>query len=289
MRWPTARPRPGHPYFAGAPLLIAHRGGSELAPENTLLAFRRAVEWWRADILEIDVQPTRDGEAVVIHDATVDRTTEGSGRVADLLLDDLQAFDAGFRFSPDAGRTFPFRGRNVRIPTLREVLTALPDTRINIEIKDPHAQRRVRETLGELRAPGRVLVASERRASRVEFRSYTGPISASKIELFTFLLLLHAGAAPLFPFGIDVFQMPERYGGRQVLSSRWIERAHAFNIPVHVWTVNDTAEMRRLLARGVDGIMTDRPDRLARVLHEDFGRPMPPGAPPPRNVEYDSG
>src|SRR5205085_4445303 len=76
------RSRPGHRYLAGAPLLIAHRGGSALAPENTLAAFRRALAWWRTDLLEIDVRPTRDGDAVVIHDATVDRTTDGSGPVS---------------------------------------------------------------------------------------------------------------------------------------------------------------------------------------------------------------
>ncbi|HYW05502.1 MAG TPA: glycerophosphodiester phosphodiesterase family protein, partial [Longimicrobium sp.] len=104
------RSRPGHRYLAGAPLLIAHRGGSGLAPENTLFAFRRALSWWKADLLEIDVQPTRDGDAVVIHDPTVDRTTDGSGRVDALTVRELAELDAGYRFTPDGGITHPCRG-----------------------------------------------------------------------------------------------------------------------------------------------------------------------------------
>ena len=92
------RPRPGHPYFAGAPLLIAHRGGSKIAPENTMAAFRAAVHTWGSDMLELDVRATKDGRIVVIHDATVDRTCDGTGAVADLTWDEIREMDAGYRF-----------------------------------------------------------------------------------------------------------------------------------------------------------------------------------------------
>lgn len=279
MHWLTGRPRPGHSYLAGAPLLIAHRGGSALAPENTMFAFRRAVQWWGADVLEIDVHATRDGEVVVIHDATVDRTTDGTGAVADLPLVEVQGLDAGFRFSPDAGGSFPFRGIGVRIPTLREVLTAFPTQRVNVEIKDGRAQQRVWEIVHELDATARVLIAAGERPNRARFASYPGPTSASGKELYFFMLLVRAGATPLFRIAVDAFQMPERHNGRQVLSPRWVTRAHALNIPVHVWTVDEVADMRRLLDWGVDGIITDRPDRLAQVLHERSGRPLPAGPP----------
>ena len=279
MHWEIRRPRPGHPYFAGAPLLIAHRGGSALAPENTMLAFRRAVEWWNADILEIDVHATRDGEVVVIHDDTVDRTTDGTGAVADVRLAELRGLDAGFHFTSDAGRSFPFRGSGVQIPTLREVLAEFPTQRVNVEIKDGRAQQRVWEIIHEFDAAGRVLIAAGERSNRALFASYPGPTSASGKELYLFLLLVRMRATPLFRINVDAFQMPERHHGRQVLSRRWVDQAHALNIPVHVWTVDEVAEMERLLAWGVDGIITDRPDRLAQVLHEHSGRPLPAGPP----------
>ncbi|HEU0302033.1 MAG TPA: glycerophosphodiester phosphodiesterase [Longimicrobium sp.] len=271
--------RPGHRYLAGAPLLIAHRGGSHLAPENTLLAFRRALDWWRADLLETDVQPTRDGDCVVIHDDTVDRTTDGRGRVADLTVAEIQRLDAGYRFTPDGGVTHPFRGKGVRISTLRQVLQALPGARVNVEIKDGRAQPAVRRTLRELGAEHRVLVAAGDSRDRALFRDHPGPTSAGAQDLYAFYALHLTGTTRLYRPLIDAFQMPERHGGRQVLNPRWVREAHAHNVAVHVWTVDEEADMRRLLEWGVDGIITDRPDRLARVLHERTGRPLPPGPP----------
>jgi len=269
--------RPGHPYFAGAPLLMAHRGGSALAPENTLEAFRRALEWWGADVLEVDVQPTADGEVVVIHDATVDRTTDGSGPLASLRLAEVRALDAGFRFTPDGGRTFPFRGRGVRICTLGELLLAFPGVRVNVEVKDARAQRRTWQTVHDLDATRRVLIAAGHRANRSHFGAYPGPTSASGEEMKAFYLLHLAHATRFWRPPVDAFQMPERFGGRQVLTPRLLREVHARNVAVHVWTVDEEADMRRLLEWGVDGIVTDRPDRLARVLHDMFGRPLPPG------------
>jgi glycerophosphoryl diester phosphodiesterase len=271
--------RPGHPYFAGAPLLMAHRGGSLLAPENTLLAFRRAVEWWQADVLEMDVQATREGEPVVIHDETVNRTTDGRGAVASLSLEQVLGLDAGYRFTLDGGRTHPFRDRGVRIPTFREVVHALPATRINVEIKDGRAQERMWEIVHEARAAHRVLIAAGRRRNRSRFGTYAGPTSAAAEELYSFYALHRARLARLFRPAVDALQMPEEYHGRPILTPRFLEEAHAHNLAVHVWTVDQEADMRRLLRLGVDGIITDRPDLLAQVLHHAVGRPLPPGPP----------
>jgi glycerophosphoryl diester phosphodiesterase len=273
--------RPGAAYFAGAPLLIAHRGGSGLAPENTMVAFRRAVEWWGADMLELDVQPTRDGEAVVFHDATLDRTTDGSGPVATRTLAELRDLDAGYHFVDARGGT-PFRGTGERIPTLAEVLDAFPAMRVNVEIKDSRAQQRVRETIRAAGAEHRVLIAAGKRANRSRFRDYPGPTSASGEELRAFYVLFRLHALRFHRPAVDALQMPERHGGRQVLTPGLVAAAHARNLPVHVWTVDDADAMRRLLEWGVDGIVTDRPDTLARVLHELRGRPLPPGPPASR-------
>jgi glycerophosphoryl diester phosphodiesterase len=273
--------RPGHRYLAGAPLLIAHRGGSALAPENTLAAFDRALRWWRADLLEIDVRATADGDCVVIHDATLDRTTDGAGPVSARTVAELGELDAGYRFTPDAGRSFPFRGTGVRLSTLRQVLEAHPEARVNVEVKDHAAQQPVLCTITALGAEHRVLVAAGDARNRSRFRGYPGPTSAGAQELYAFHALHLARAARLYRPTVDAFQVPERApGGAQVLGPRWVAEAHAHNLAVHVWTVDDEADMHRLLEWGVDGIVTDRPDRLARVLHQRGGRPLPPGPPP---------
>lgn len=271
--------RPDHRYFHGSPLLVAHRGGSALAPESTLFAFRRALDWWGADLLEIDVHPTRDGEVVVIHDDTVDRTSDGRGAVASRSLAELRALDFGYRFTPDGGQTFPFRGRGIGISTLAEVLAALPAARVNVEIKDGRAQERVWETVHAAGATERVLIAAARLANRSRFLAYAGPTSAAAEELRVFYALHRLHATRFYRPTVDAFQMPERWGGLRLLSPRFIREAHAFGIQVHVWTVDGADDMRRLLAWGADGVITDRPDRLARVLHESHGRPKPPGAP----------
>lgn len=287
VRGLRAVPRPGAAYLAGAPLLIAHRGGSALAPENTLTAFRQAVEWWRADLLELDVHPTRDGEVVVIHDGMLERTTDARGLVARHTLAQIRNCDAGHRFTPD-GSDFPYRGQGVRVPTLAEVLSAFPGMRVNVEIKDGRAQERVWEVVHGAGATRRVLIAAGRRAIRARFAAYPGAVSAAAEELRAFYAHHRLHAAPLYVPTVDAFQMPEWYGGKRVLTPRLVRDAHGKNIAVHVWTVDEVADMNRLLEWGVDGIVTDRPDRLARVLHERRGRPLPPGPPPgaaPPSVE----
>ena len=269
--------RPGHPFFAGAPLLFAHRGGAHLAPENTMEAFAQAVQVWGADVLETDVRLSRDGEIVVIHDPTVDRTTDGTGAVAEMDWSQLAVLDAGYRFV-DLNGNPSFRGKGVRIPRFEDLLDALPHTRINVDAKDPAAARPLIELLHRRGETHRVLVASEFEATRADRLGYRGPFSATRNQIRTFYLLLRLPRAAGWLPKTDAFQIPWRWDGRQVTSARWIHEAQRRNIPVHVWTVDDPAVMRRLLDWGVDGIQTDRPDVLAQVLHEVTGRPLPPGA-----------
>ena len=264
--------RTGCTYFSGAPLLVAHRGGAKLAPENTLLAFRRAVEWWGSDMLEMDVRLTRDGCVVVIHDATVDRTTDGIGSVAELTLDEIRGFDAGYHFKDLTGE-HSFRGEGVTVPTFEEVLTALPDTRMNGEAKEPQVAGPLVEVIERHSAEHRVLVAAEFERSRRTVRQYPGPWGASRYQVFWFWV------GHLLPWGnpftpqADVLQVPEIWKGLRIVSTRFIRQAHARNLPVHVWTVDDPGDMRRLINWGVDAIQSDRPDLLASVLTEIRGRP----------------
>lgn len=280
LRYGQHRQRPGSAYLAGAPLLIAHRGGAGLAPENTLIAFERAISWWGADILELDVQPTRDGEAVVFHDETVDRTTDASGPIINLTLDRIRQLDAGYLFTPDAGESFPFRARGIGVPTLLEVLVAFPGLRINIEIKDGRVQERVWETIREADAADRVLIAAGRTRDRLRLAGLPVPVSAGKEELRMFIVQLRLGKV-FFPPRVDALQIPLRWEGREIATPALIAAARALNIPVHVWTIDDEKEIHALLDMGADGIITDRPDRLARILHDRSGRPLPPGPPDP--------
>ena len=276
-----SRCRPGHAFCGGAPLLIAHRGGAGLRPENTLAAFVHAATAWDADMLETDVRLTADGKVVVLHDATVDRTTDGSGTIAEMRWEEARGLDAGCRFRDPEGGT-PFAGRGLRLPLFSEVLEELPAMRIMVEPKAPEAARPLVDVIRSHGAGHRVLIGAERERTRRNARGYSGPWGASRAQVLPFWLLHR------FPFAgaltvpsADLLQLPERSGPWRVVTPRVVRAAHRANLPVHVWTIDDMDDMRRLLAWGVDGIQTDRPDLLAKVLSEVAGRPPPSGAPPP--------
>jgi len=259
-------------------MLVAHRGGSGVAPENTLVAFRRALDWWDADMLELDVRATRDGEVVVLHDATVDRTTDGTGAVESMTLVEVRDLDAGYRFRAPDGRT-PFRGHGVRVPLLREVVQAFPRTRLNVEIKDRAAAAEAVRVVRRMGASHRTLIAAATESARRPARAFEGPWGASRRQLFPFLLLHRTPLRSLARPCADIFQVPLRWMGIPVPTRAFVREAHRLNVPVQVWTVDEPGEMERLLDLGVDGIQTDRPDRLADILHRRRGRPRPPGPP----------
>jgi glycerophosphoryl diester phosphodiesterase len=252
------------------PVNVAHRGASTLAPENTIEAFRLAVEAG-AGGLELDVHMTRDGHIVVIHDATVDRTTNGSGAVSEMTLDELRRFDAGHNFSPDGGSTRPYRGRGVWVPTLGEVLEEFPGIAVNIEIKagTPGIEETVLGILRDANALGRALVVSTPHAIVKRFRKISsGHIStgASRWEIGVFYILSRLRLERLVRPAYDALQVPLLHRGILVVTPRFIRAAQARGVRVDVWTINQAEEMRRLLDLGVDVIMTDRPGTLAEVL-----------------------
>jgi len=250
--------------------VIAHRGGSHLRPENTLEAFSNATAVG-ADVLEMDVRSTADGALVVIHDATVDRTTDGSGAVETMTLGDLQKQDAAFRWSADGGKTFPFRSKGVRVPTLESVFARFPATRMNLEIKHPPGSAIARPLCEQIRAhrmAERVLVASMSDEAIGAFRSACPEVATSLAasEARTFVYASYAWLAAAYtPRGVAL-QVPDRLRDRILATPGLVEAAHRRNLKVHAWTVNDEARMRELVAIGIDGIITDRPDALARIL-----------------------
>jgi glycerophosphoryl diester phosphodiesterase len=264
--------RPRRPYLThDRPLFFAHRGGAALAPENTLAAFEQGVALG-ADALELDIQTTREGEIVVIHDTTVDRTTNGSGPVSAYSLDELRWLDAGYRFTPDGGRTYPYRGQGIAVPRLREVFERFAGLRVNIDLKEssPARERRLWELIQECGAEDRVLVASgDLHEPIVRFRRLEGgrvATSASAREIRAFILAVGAHVSGWLRPAYDALQVPEVYRNIRLVSRRTVAAAHRRGLAVHVWTVDERADMERLLDLGVDGIMTDRPDVLAQVL-----------------------
>jgi glycerophosphoryl diester phosphodiesterase len=271
------RPHARHPVVARSPLLIAHRGGAGLAPENTLAAFSLAAGSWAADMIELDVRATADGRCVVIHDATVDRTTDGAGAVAAMPLAQLRELDAGCRFAGADG-SFPFRGVGVTVPTIEEVLEALPSTLLTVEVKTGAAQRPLFEAIAKFGAADRVIAAGMFNRDRTMFGTYGGAISGSTEQVTAFYRFHVLRLARFWRFPCDVVQIPEFHEARRIVTQRLIRDLHAQGVAVHVWTVNFESDMQRLLDWDVDGIISDRPDTLCRVLHQRVGRPLPPGA-----------
>ena len=254
----------------GWPINLAHRGASKMAPENTMEAFRLGIEAG-AGGLELDVHLTRDGRVVVIHDPTVDRTTGGTGAVAEMTLDELRALDAGHRFNPDDGADFPYRGRNVRVPTLAEVLRVFPGVVVNIDMKAdrPAIEASVLRVLREAGAGGRALVVSSRYSAVRRFRKISGgsiSTGASRLEIGVFYLFSRLRLEWLLRPAYDALQVPPTHRGIPLVTRRFIDAAHARGVRVDAWTISGVDEMHRLLDLGVDVIITDRPDTLAEVL-----------------------
>ncbi len=253
------------------PYLIAHRGGSRLAPENTLAAFGGAAQLG-ADAIELDVRLTKDGEVVVFHDATTERITGLAGAVADRTLAELRSLDAGWSFTTDGGATFPWRGRGLVVPRLAEVFDLHPGMLFNIEAKDPAAP--LAEALARLvLSKGRIHsvcigsfddVQGERLRQLLPEACHFLPERAATCHVIA--ARTHNRVSDC-PAGYDVADLPAHMDdGRPVVDETVVGYFHARQMPVHVWTVDDEAEMHALLTAGVDGIMTDRPDVLKRVL-----------------------
>ena len=240
-------------------LVYAHRGGLALSPENTIVAFDRAMAEG-ADGFEFDVRLSSDGVPVVHHDRTLERTTSGAGPVSALTAGELARVDACHHFARDG--LFPFRGQGIGVPTLEAVLRRHPGARLIIEMKGDSAElatavvRVVRKT----DALDRALLASFSlvtvQAAREAGALYTG---ASSPEVLRALYRSWLGLSPRRP-AYDGFQLPEKQGMLRVVSRRFVRMVTRAGLSVNVWVVNEEADMRRLLEWGVTGLITDRPD-----------------------------
>ncbi|HJR81916.1 MAG TPA: glycerophosphodiester phosphodiesterase [Anaerolineales bacterium] len=263
-------------YYEGAqrPLVIAHQGGDGLWPGDTMYAFEKAVELG-VDVLEMDAHITKDGEIVLMHDETVDDTTDGTGLIEDLTLDELKGFDAAYEWSNDQDKTFPFRGQGIQVPTLNEVFEGFPQIRYVIEIKltQNPIDTPLCDVIREYNMQDRVMIASFHDEAMQNFRETCPEVatSASRTEVRNFVLLgkvfLSGLIAPQYQ-AIQPPYDPEESLNIPIMTERFIREAHARNIKVEPWTVNDPELMRQYIAWGVDGIITDRPDLMIEVLKE---------------------
>ncbi|KAA5803500.1 glycerophosphodiester phosphodiesterase [Alkalicaulis satelles] len=245
---------------------IAHAGGLKRAPANTLEALAQAVEDG-ADVLEVDTQMTADGVLVLMHDDTVDRTTNGSGLVSELTLEQIVRLDAAFGYAGEDPDRFMRQG--VRVPTLAEAFDAHRDMRWIAEIKPDtqEAALAMCQTIREAGMADRVMVGSFHDNAMAHFREACPEVATGMAsnEALSFYIAARAGVADLHPTRAHALQIPPRASGLDVTHPRLIEAAHARGLLVQVWTINDPAEMEGLMARGVDGIITDRVDVMAGV------------------------
>ncbi len=253
------------------PQIIAHQGGNLLRPGNTMLAFNHARSLG-VDVLEMDAHTAAGGEVVLMHDATVERTTDGSGSLNSLRLDEIKALDAAYHW-PFDGQSTPYRGKGVRVPTLAEVLERFPGMPLNIEIKQetPSMAEPLCTLLREHGAERRVLVASFHRGAMLEFREACPEVATSAFSGEVTLFLVHQklGLASLYKPRAHALQLPAQRYGFDLHSEPVMRAAAERQMHFDAWTINDEASLEVLFARGVGGVITDRPD-LAVAVRKRF-------------------
>jgi glycerophosphoryl diester phosphodiesterase len=262
------------PIFPTVPLvMIGHRGAAGHLPENTMASFEKAIEMG-VHGLELDVQLSADGIPVVIHDPTLDRTTNASGPVGAHTLASLRRLDAGHRF--ESGGAFPFRDQGHRISTLSEVLDVFRDIPITIELKGesgPNLAHATADVIADLGAHDRVIVGSfETSLLNIIRRRLPGVLTNfGNTEVRNLFLLHKVGLHRLGPTPGDVMMIPRRYRDHELATVRFRKATRDLGLEMHIWTVNEPSEMHRMIDLGVDGILTDYPDRLLAIVSARFG------------------
>jgi len=247
-----------------ARLVIAHRGNSMHAPEDTMESFRQGLALG-ADGLEFDVRLSADGVAVLMHDPLLDRTTDGTGPVAAHTLAQLRYLDAGYRFTRDGGRTYPWRGRGIRIATLEEVLTAFPDTPCIAELKTPKAADAFSRAVDGHGARHRLLVGSfsDEAHAQISGRGFHITASAPDVKRLYWRALTLRGAGPVT---YQACSIPPSWKRMPVPILHFARMLRQQGIPTHCWTVNDPRVARRLWDGGINAMLSDDPGTLLEVL-----------------------
>ena len=271
--------RSKHPMLQESHLLVmAHRGGADLAPENTMEAFHRAAQLG-VDVIELDVHLTKDGHLVAIHDDTIDRTTDGTGRVNDLTLAEIQSYDAGYHFVDFQGNK-SYRHQQVVIPTLETVFQEMPtNIRYTIELKETNDATLYEEICDKVwhlmctyDVKDKVLIGSFDQKILDMMTNLTNGeaiVSAGKQEVAKFVLLHKLGLHALYRTKVDSIELPIKAAGISLMDKRLIDAAKKRGMAIRYWTINDKKTMNRLIQLDVDGIITNRPNVLIELLKEN--------------------
>lgn len=277
--WPVPTQEKREYFNSNRPLVMAHQGGKALAPESTMEAFEKAAHL-DVDVIDFDVHLTKDGNLMAIHDPTVDRTTDGTGKVKDMTAKEIQQLDAGAHFQAVDG-SYPYQGKGVSIPTVGEVFDAFPDMKWNIEIKDTNepdqykaAAVKLWELITEYELEEKVVIASfDQEIIEMVLNVSNGNAltAGGKSEVAQFVVLHKLFLNGAYRTDIDAIEIPIEQYGINLVDRKLIDGAHEQGIDVHYWTINEEKTMHALLDAGADGILTDRPDVLLDVLYERGG------------------
>jgi len=265
----AASPAPPHPWFEDLPrpIILAHQGGLKEWPSCTMYAFHKAREAG-SDVLDIDLHMTRDGELVLLHDTTVDRTTDGTGAVLEMTWEEVSKLDAAYRFTTD-GETFPLRGQGHGIPRLREVLEAFPDWKFQIEVKQAPLEivPELAQVLREYDMEERVLLASFDEEMMKALREACPGVasSATPKEVHHFVMASKVWLEGVISPAYSVLQIPLETDGRELVTPRTVAAARKRGVYVLPWTIDHDSEVELCRQAGVDGFNTNLPTRMEEV------------------------
>jgi len=266
-------------FFEASMKFGLHRGGAHWRPEHTVKTYKEAWERWPGCLLEADVRMTKDGVAVLMHDETVDRTTDGTGPIAELTLEEVQQLDAGYTFTPDGGDTFPYRGKGYRVATLEEAFASAPGAHWLIEAKpQPGIAEAVAAVIRETGKEGDVLIASFDPAIMARLRELL-PRAAMCYDFETavpMMTALRAGGEAWEEYqpADDVLSLMQHMIGQFDMKPEEVERMQAKGIRTQLHTLNDEAALTMGIEWGFDGFLSDRPELMERVFR-DHGLAVP--------------
>lgn len=249
--------------------VIGHRGNRAHAPENTLESLAQALELC-VDAVEFDLRVSRDGQLVVMHDPTLERTTSATGPVSSRTVAELRQIDAGAKFTPDGGKTFPYRGLGIYVPTFDEVVELVRDVPMIIELKIPETTELIREAVKRHNIADRVIVAGFNSKAVHPLRGAGFPLGATtddSLRLLPDAFLMRKASAKRF----HTVNIPPTWNGLPVPFRLLTRSLRPVGMPIHVWTINTARQAERLWDAGVCGIISDDPATIIAARDRKFG------------------